>query len=162
MASVWDGVSHRQKLKGDIDKAVMSDDGVKKAYNKLKSFINGPGHEDLKSVAYQSTEITEDLTSKAKEYANSKIDKKFQEAIDNAKTKLDEIKAKHGKVDDTAEKIAKEGLEKAEKALKEAADGLASKVKTGGVNKYLAAGIGAVALAGSALLLRPKAKETQA
>ncbi|MBE7702620.1 MAG: hypothetical protein E7Z89_01070 [Cyanobacteria bacterium SIG28] len=142
-------------LKGQVADFKANHEGLNTARANFESEFNG--------VIKGGSSRTETIAGLSREEAIKKVDetelgKRF------AKIKGDYAnKAKNsGAVDENAVKQATSRLDEARAALKTKAGELASKMKTGGVNKYLAAGIGAVALGASALLLRPKAKETQA
>ena len=89
----------------------------------------------------------EQIETQAKDYAEKNLKKSFQENIDKAKADLDKLTSEKGKVNEEAKKAAEEKLSKAEAALKEQTEALGKKFKSGGMNKWLAAGIGAAALA---------------
>lgn len=127
-----------QTLDEKIADIKANDKGLQKAKAKLtEQFPNVFKQEGAGLTAEQ-------IDSKAKEYAEKNLKKSYQEAIDAAKTKLDEATGKKGVVNEELKKQAQSKLDDANKALREAAEELGKKFKKGGTNKWVAAGIGAV------------------
>ncbi len=131
-----------QELDNKITEAISGDVRVQKARTKLAEQFPALFGEA------QATNLTaEQIEAQAKEYAEKNLKKSFQDNIDKAKAELDKVVGDKGKVNEELKKAAEDKLAKAEAALKEQTEALGKKFKTGGMNKWLAAGIGAVALA---------------
>lgn len=106
-------------------------------------------------AAYSADEIQ----SKATKFAEEHLDSKYQKEIDRLKPDYDKALGESGKVDESAKKAAEEKLATAEKALKEKAEALGKKFKTGGTKGWIAATIGAAALAAAGWGLSSSSKE---
>ena len=127
-----------QSLDDKIADIKANDKGLNKAKAKLTEQFPNIFKQDGAGLT------TEQIEGKAKEYADKNLKKSYQEAIDAAKTKLDEAANKKGTVNEELKKNAQAKLDDATKALRESAESLGQKFKKGGTNKWVAAGIGAV------------------
>lgn len=127
-----------QELSDKISETIAGDKKVLKAKSKLtEQFPALFGETTTQKLS------ADEIAAKAKEYAEKNMKASYQEAVDKAKAALDKAAGEKGVVNEELKKAAQGKLETAEKALKEAAEELGAKVKTGGTNKWIAAGIGA-------------------
>ena len=151
-------IKQEKNLLAQLDQSLKANPIIQEYDNKIMEVISGDkkvqtARQKLAAQfpaifgeAKPSNLTAEQIETQAKEYAEKNLQKTFQENIDKAKAELDKIVGKEGKVNEEAKKAAEEKLSKAEAALKEQTEALGKKFKTGGMNKWLAAGIGAVAL----------------
>ena len=90
-----------------------------------------------------------EIEAQAKEYAEKNVDRDLRSRFDKFKAEYEKACKERGTVSETAKKEAEEALAKAKGEFEKVVKELGQKFKTGGVNKWLAAAIGAVVLGGA-------------
>ncbi len=163
LAKYFGSIGHVQTLNENLESAILNDSGVRNTFNRIKSYIYGPGHEDLKALATTTTETSsltaEEIAAKAKEYAEKNVGQSLKDDVTRLQQAYDEAAKKAGVVDEEAVKVAKEKVATAKGELEKAAKSLGEKFTVGGRAKWIAPVVGAVALGIGALACRPGAKE---